>query len=149
MFTYASNGDGTAHGKQSPLSNTSIVYDNCITQDTGYISGRSVSFSCEVDNQTTTDIDIHKTHNVPQRKDTDLLSCFDTSDHNALLCSAATQTTEPVASVSMQKDQVNRPTQCIAIQHPVLKKRNIQTDKLSTSVHITQTDDIVQVDAVA
>ena len=88
MFTYASNGDGTAH----------------------------------VDNQTNTDIDIHNTHNVPQRNDTDLLSWFDTSDQIAILCSAATQTTEPVVSVSIQTDQVNRPTQCIAVQHLVLKK---------------------------
>ena len=56
------DGDGTAYGKQSPLSNTSIVYVHCITQD---IRTRSVSFSCEVDNQTNTGIDIHNTHNVP------------------------------------------------------------------------------------
>ena len=86
-------------------------------------------------------------HNVPQRKDTDLLSCFGTPDQNAPLCSAGTQTKEPVVSVTVQTDQVNRPSQCIAIQHPVLKKRNIQTDNLSTSVHNIQTDDTVKVNA--
>ena len=34
MFTYALNGDGTAYGKKAPLSNTSVVYDYSITQDT-------------------------------------------------------------------------------------------------------------------
>ena len=31
MFTYASNGDGTARGNHSPLSNTTALYDHCIT----------------------------------------------------------------------------------------------------------------------
>ena len=74
MFTYALHGDGTAHDNQSPLSNTSISHDHCITQDTGYSSTISGLFSSEADNQTNTGIDIHATHNVPQSRYTDMLS---------------------------------------------------------------------------
>ena len=130
MFTYALNGDGTAHGKQSPLSSTSVVYDHYITQGTGYTSTRSISFSCETDSQTNTGVDIHKTHYLPLSKDTDMRNYFGTSDQNALRCSAGTQTTEPVVSVSIHTEQVSRRTQCIAIQHHVLKKINFQTDSL-------------------
>ena len=94
MVTYAWNSDGAAHGKQSPLSSTSNVYDHYITQYTGYTSTIFVSCSCDADNQINTGIDIHKIYNVPQRKDTDMLSCFNTSGHDALLCSAGTQTAE-------------------------------------------------------
>ena len=59
-----------------------------------------------------------------------------------------TQTTEPVVSVSIQTDQVNIPTQSIAIQHLMLTKINFQTDKLSRCVHNTQTDAIVKEDAI-
>ena len=68
MFKYALNGDNTVHGIPSPLSGTSVGYDYCITQNTGYTSTKSVSLSCEADNRTNTGIDIRKTHNVPQRK---------------------------------------------------------------------------------